>query len=403
MVDASQELQSGDLLDGQYRILEHIASGGVGSIYRAQWNEDIVAVKVLHPEFSRDEEAVSRLQREAEAVNRLNHPEIIETYGFGTDPEGRSYLVLEWLDGCDLDVLLQEEGAFEPNYAAWIALLTARGLHAAHQQDIIHRDLKPENIYLLPGDTPADDRIKILDFGIAKIQNAPELRQITRMGTICGTPEYMSPEQGRGTKLDGRSDLYSLGCVLFTMLMGHPPFENKNPLEILMKHQSSSLPSMPDHIPKPLRAIVIKATAKKVDDRQANLAEFANQLEAFLSGLPLPDDLVIPEPQHDSVPKVPAIRYVSQTSNRALSPEEIAAARAQVKAEANAHAASQRGERTADLPIVEDATLKDTQPRLGPTPQHAPAGASQQRTLMMILAGVIVLAIAAITVLVATR
>jgi eukaryotic-like serine/threonine-protein kinase len=287
-------IQVGDTLDEKFTLLEHAAEGGMGSIFRAQRIEDglIVAVKLLHKRFMEDSEAVERFMREAETISRLSHPCIIRVFSYGFDEVNNElYLAMEWLEGSDVDDLIHREGSLDPRYASWVALQVARCLSYAHGQGVIHRDLKPENIFIIPGATPADDQVKVLDFGIAKVLNNSNRPEITRVGIVCGTPEYMSPEQARASStIDGRSDLYALGCVMFAMLTGRAPFAGNNPIAIMIQQQSDPLPPMNDDVPQPLQDIIYQATQKDREHRQPNLKAFGRQLIAILNDQPLPEE-----------------------------------------------------------------------------------------------------------------
>ena len=279
-------LEVGTILDERFKILEHVADGGMAAVYRARELETarILAVKLLHHRFLGDEEAIARFEREAEIASRLHHPGIIHIYGHGSDSQGRFYLAMEWLEGYSIDELIEREGPLFPDYASWLVLQVAHCLAYSHQQGILHRDLKPDNIFVVEGASPAEDQIKVLDFGIGKILNDPSLEALTMVGTVCGTPEYMSPEQCRGKVMDARTDLYSLGCVFYAMLSGQPPFQGNNFYHVMIQHQTDPLPPFPDDIPAGLTAIITQATAKKREDRQASLSVFVQQLQAFMSG-----------------------------------------------------------------------------------------------------------------------
>ena len=286
----SKTLRPNELLDGRFKIIQQIAAGGMGAVFRARdvVSGDAVAIKVLHPHFAADPEAIARFKQEARAIEQLEHPGIIKTLGHGVDARGRLYLAMEWLEGCDLSTLIEDEGPLAPNYAAWIVMQAAQALDFAHQQSIIHRDIKPENIFINHGATPSQDRAKVLDFGVAKIHDDQD-SNITRAGTVCGTPQYMGPEQARADVLDGRSDLYSLGCLLYAMLAGHDPFGNSTPMEAMIKQQLDPLPALPAalEIPAALEAILQRATQKKREHRQASTQVFTEQLRAFLRDEPI--------------------------------------------------------------------------------------------------------------------
>jgi len=276
------KLEPGNRVDGRYEIVRFIASGGMGSIYEARQLPlgRPVALKVMRQELASDETLAKRFAREAQTVSQLQHSHTIVLFDYGIDPNGTLYLAMEWLDGQDLGALVKREGHLDPVRAAKIAAQVARSLSEAHNKGIVHRDLKPENIFLVAQEGDPDF-VKVLDFGIAKMAIDEPRTQITRIGMVCGTPEFMSPEQGRSDPLDGRSDLYSLGSVLYNLLVGSAPFEASSPLAVVMKHQTEPIPDIPADIPCALKDIVWRATQKQVEHRYASAEEMAGALEHF--------------------------------------------------------------------------------------------------------------------------
>lgn len=382
-------LKAGDILDGQLTLLEHVAEGGMGSIFRAApiSGGDHVAVKLLHKRFIEDSEAVERFMREAQTISALSHPGIIRVFSYGFDEANNElYLVMEWLDGDDVDDIILREGALDPRYAAWVALQVARCLSYAHEQGVIHRDLKPENIFITPGPTPAHDKVRVLDFGIAKVLNNPNQLEITRVGIVCGTPEYMSPEQARAGAVDGRADLYSLGCVLFAMVTGRPPFSGTNPINVMIQQQTDPLPPMPDEVPAQLQDIIRLATQKRPDQRQRSLKVFARQLVDFLNAQPtLSDASDVIDLGATGLESASAAR-ISSTATPKLTPELVAAERARLAAGGPSRVASAQAHKlTADqvAEAVQEADRRISSgsiPKLNlnaipPAPAPAPAPA----------------------------
>ncbi|MBA3396939.1 MAG: protein kinase [Deltaproteobacteria bacterium] len=214
---------------GSYRITSVIAVGGMGRVYRAQHEllDRPAAIKLLHAELTGNDELVQRFFNEAKAATAIRHPGIVEVYDFGYTEDGHAYLVMEALEGVTLGGRLEQCARLAEADAAWIARGIASALKAAHGKGIVHRDLKPDNVFLVPDPDGGRERIKVLDFGVAKLLN-PSLtgESRTRAGVLMGTPLYMAPEQAReaGTT-DHRADLYSLGCILYEMLVGAPPFD----------------------------------------------------------------------------------------------------------------------------------------------------------------------------------
>jgi len=269
-------LAQGTRIDGRYEIVGFVAAGGMGNIYRAKQLPlgRLVALKVMRSDLSRDSDAIARFQLEAQTVSRLVHPHTITLFDYGIDEHGQMYLAMEWLEGESLSEYLQRERSLSPKRTARIAAQTSESLAEAHQKGIIHRDLKPGNIFLVSNQVNPD-YVKVLDFGIAKIVDNSGQDSITIVGTICGTPEFMSPEQARGKGIDGRSDLYSLGCCAYAMLMGAAPFVDEIPLNVIIQHQSQPLPALPQWVPQALRDAIDRCVRKRPEDRYANATEAA--------------------------------------------------------------------------------------------------------------------------------
>jgi serine/threonine-protein kinase len=245
---------------GEYVVDEKIGQGGFGAVFRATHPliGKLAAVKVLSRKYSSDPEVVSRFIAEARAVNQIRHRHIIDIFSFGELDDGRSYYVMELLDGEPLDVRL-EGGALSLEEAVRVLRSIARALDAAHAAGIAHRDLKPANIFLVHEDD-GDLFPKLLDFGIAKLLGDATALHKTRTGTPIGTPMYMSPEQCRGEGIDHRTDIYSFGCVAYEVLTGRVPFDADNHLEIMMK-QIGEEPVSPSTIVPELPAAVDEAIA----------------------------------------------------------------------------------------------------------------------------------------------
>jgi serine/threonine protein kinase len=288
VVPASQRSDPmvGRVLPGGYRV-QHLAGvGGMGRVYLAEQTTlgRTVAVKVIHPHLAGDELAAGRFITEARASSRLHHPNSIAIYDFGRTDDGQLYLVMEYLRGKDLARVLHEEGPLPFSRIVGILRQTLDALEEAHDLSIIHRDLKPENILLEPV-RAGGDFVKVLDFGLAKMRDAGPGAAVTSPGFVCGTPEYMSPEQGRGGGLDGRSDLYSLGVILFEMLTRALPFVGDSPTKILLAQISTPAPDPravnPERgIPAALAELTLRMLAKDPADRLPTARAFANALSA---------------------------------------------------------------------------------------------------------------------------
>jgi serine/threonine protein kinase len=278
----------GTVIGERYRILERVGEGGMGAVYRAEHTlmKKIVAVKLLHPELGRLDEVAKRFEREAQSASRLNHEHIIQVTDFGRTESGSLFLVMEFLQGESLAAAIKRTGRLAPARAISVTRQMLSALEHAHAEGVVHRDLKPENVMLVVRQTmPPVDFIKILDFGIAKMSDdAPTGgdKPLTQAGVIFGTPDYMSPEQAMGDRIDGRTDLYSTGVILFEMLTGQKPFSGKSHVEIISQHLTKQPPALrtlaPD-VPGALEQVVRHAMAKKRDERFRSATEFLSAIE----------------------------------------------------------------------------------------------------------------------------
>ena len=226
---------------GSYRITSKLSTGGMGTVYKAEHAliGKLAAVKVLHPELCNNREIVNRFFNEAKATTQIKHPGIVEIFDFGYMESGDAFIVMEFLEGMSMARRLKHKGRMDEGEAAMVMRGVCNALAAAHAKKIIHRDLKPDNLYLCPDpEAPTGERVKILDFGIAKLtDSAAGQPTVTQTGAVMGTPTYMSPEQCRGTGLiDERADLYSIGCIYYELLTGRPPFDNMSAGELIGAH-----------------------------------------------------------------------------------------------------------------------------------------------------------------------
>ena len=272
---------------GNYRILEPLSRGGMGSVYRAEHTmlERQAALKVLRPELTTNPQLVQRFLNEAKAAALIRHPGIVEVYDYGTTDDGTSYIVMELLEGTSLGNRLGELGKLPELEAMVIARGVASALKAAHQQNIIHRDLKPDNIFLVPDpDGPTGERVKVLDFGIAKLLDPKRAFQ-TQTGALIGTPIYMPPEQARAAgEIDHRADLYALGCMLYQMLVGRPPFVAAGAGELISMHlfNAPQPPSELGPVSPELERIVLRLLEKEPYARFQNAGELIDALDPLL-------------------------------------------------------------------------------------------------------------------------
>jgi len=289
---------SGDLVGreiaGRYRVVSKLGEGGMGAVYRGEQIslKRKVAIKVLRPELSADPGLVRRFNSEAELVAKLSHPNTVNIYDFGQDPGGALFIAMEYLEGKSLRQVTQE-GPLAPVRALSIARQIAASLADAHGHGIVHRDLKPDNVMLTERGKERDI-VRVLDFGIAKLRddNRATVNAMTRAGDLVGTPQYMAPEQIRGEHVDGRTDVYALGAMLYEMTTGRLPFEGTTVMAILSKHLTETPPSptsrRPDlGLPTALDALVMAALAKDPERRPPSMERFAEdmlELEQQLGG-----------------------------------------------------------------------------------------------------------------------
>ena len=278
----------GSLLADRYKIKDRLGSGGMGIVYRAEHvalHKD-VAVKVLLPELSSIRSVAERFEREALSLSRLDHPGIVRVIDFGSTDQGLLYLVMDFVEGEPLSDIIRREAPFTAERAVSLCLQILLALDHAHGIGVVHRDLKPDNIMIVDPGTRSES-IRILDFGIAKMleESNQDTEPLTQAGMVFGTPEYVSPEQAAGEpdKVDMRSDLYTVGVILYEMLSGRRPFEATSRMALLNQHMTKKPPPLavdrPDRvIPKGLADIVMKALAKNRRDRFQSALEFYSAL-----------------------------------------------------------------------------------------------------------------------------
>lgn len=270
----------GHTVADRYQIESLLGVGGMGCVYRARHVhiKKSVALKTLNAQMLRSPEAVARFEREAVAAARIEHPNVVVATDFGRLPDGQYFLVLELVEGRNLREEMTARGCLPMLEVLAIAMQIVSALGAAHRLGIVHRDLKPENVMLV--NRGADEPVvKVLDFGVAKITLEDQSQTLTQFGAIFGTPQYMAPEQAAGRDVDGRSDLYSFGILLYEMLAGKLPFDAADALGFIVQQLNQPPAPLPDHVPEPLRKLVSALLAKEKGDRPASAAHVHKELE----------------------------------------------------------------------------------------------------------------------------
>ena len=274
----------GQILAGKYRIDERLSEGGMGTVYKGTHvlMDKTVAVKVLRPSLAADEKIVARFSREARAASKISHPHALSVTDFGEDENGTVFLVMEYVDGRTLKDIIRQEGPMPLTRVVEIIKQVGSALDAAHAQGVVHRDLKSDNIMLL--NTMNADYAQVLDFGIAKIKERDGEYDpgLTAPDLVIGTPQYMSPEQcSQAPDIDARTDIYSLGVIIYEMLVGHVPFTGVSPTEIMVKQMQQPAPSILNErsdVPPAVAQVVARALEKLPHDRYALAGELIDDL-----------------------------------------------------------------------------------------------------------------------------
>ena len=270
--------------NGRYELNRQIARGGTAQVYLAHdlLLDRPVALKMLFPELSSDHSFVERFRREAQAAANLSHPNIVPVFDWG-EADRTYFIVMEYVDGEPLSSIIRMQAPLSPTRAAAIAADISKALSYAHRHGVVHRDVKPGNVLIT-----VDGQVKVADFGIARAIGQSET--VTQTGLVMGTATYFSPEQAQGLGVDGRSDVYALGVVLYEMVTGRPPFTADTPVAIAYKHvsETAALPSeIEPRVPRDLEAIIMQAMAKQPQARYATAQDFHDDLERFMRGQPV--------------------------------------------------------------------------------------------------------------------
>jgi len=319
----------GQVIKELYKIYDEVGSGGIATVYLARnlRTNQIVAVKVVHPHIAKDPEVVKRFQREASLLTGLSNPHLVQVFDHGVE-NGRHYLIMEYVEGRTLKSIIQEEGAFDVDRSLDIARQVAEGLAEVHRRGIVHRDIKPQNLMIEP-----DGTVKVMDFGIARIA---DLSALTRSGYLVGTPHYISPEQAMGHEVDHRSDLYSLGVVLYEMMTGQVLFDADSPISVALKHLNEPVPSLSlqrADIPDEVEALVNRCLAKDRKDRFQSAEELIAAIDRLLgqptsaqaetvvtAPVKTPPPPVAPRPAVARLPVAPPPRAIPATRRRSGTP-----------------------------------------------------------------------------------
>ena len=267
----------GEVFAEKFAIEELLGIGGMGAVYKARQlvMDRLVALKLMHPWLLTDGTAVHRFSREARIVSGLNHPNIVKLISFGVENQ-QPYMAFGFIEGQSLAEYMRQHTKVKPAQAADIALQAARGLSYAHRNGLLHRDIKPGNIMLLP-----QGHVQLVDFGVAKLLDvgSPSEQHLTKTNSVIGTPYYMSPEQCEKKPLDARSDMYALGCVLYEMLSGRPPFIGESTLAVMFSHIHEAPPALPADVPPWLESLTIRMLAKLPQDRLADMSAVEKAIE----------------------------------------------------------------------------------------------------------------------------
>jgi serine/threonine-protein kinase len=359
------DLRPGSLFHGRYEILAPLGRGGMGMVYKAHDRtlDETVAIKVLRPEFAQDPTMAERFKSEIKLARKVRHKNVCAIHDFDED-RGLLYISMEFVEGMDLKRVLKEKGALPMAEAYEVAIQVADGLHAVHEAGIIHRDLKTPNIIV-----DARGVARLMDFGIAKRHGA-EGGTLTATGQVVGTPEYMSPEQAQGMKLDPRSDIYALGIVIYEVFTGAVPFRGETPISTILKHINEAPPldgPLAARLPADLKPVLRKALAKDPDKRFPTARDLAEALRHARS----PSRRQQPLPT--TVLEAPTVKRAAPPARR-FSPWLVVVPAAALAAAV--YLLAGRGRAPTAVPDALPAQPPPTLPRAEPTAAPTPATAT---------------------------
>jgi eukaryotic-like serine/threonine-protein kinase len=286
----SNQTWLGKIVDGRYRVLEVIGRGGMGVVYRVEHLRmgKIAAMKVLHRDLAQDPDVVVRFEHEAAAISKLHHPHTVQVFDFGT-AQGALYLIMEYVRGRDLARIIERDGPLPWARAAPLLAQICGALSEAHELGIVHRDLKPENV-LITRSTAGRDYAKVLDFGLAKLDQRNAPKRETERQAIVGTPYFMAPEQIRGDEVGPQADVYSLGCVMYECLVGDPPFADRQGMQILWAHLQDEPPDPCEkrpEVPKDVSWAVLRGLEKEAGKRPPNPVAYSRMVQVAAGVPPL--------------------------------------------------------------------------------------------------------------------
>lgn len=281
----------GRVIDDRFQILSEAGEGGMGSIFKAkhlEWDDRVVAIKMLHHTLLGDKESRARFEREGKILSSFVHPHVTSFHHFGIWNKRFPYIVMEYVEGISLRDLLTKELRLPLDRCLTISTQICDAMQFAHSQGVVHRDLKPNNVMIL--DKPTPDYVKLVDFGLARLQPQPGRvgAKLTRTGALIGSMYYMSPEQCQGNDADNKSDIYSLGCAVYEMMSGEPPMVADNPIALMQKHVHEHPAPLADklrkRVPRQLDDILFKAMAKDPAERYQSMEDLKYDLQMLQWG-----------------------------------------------------------------------------------------------------------------------